>query len=253
MSNIVLNKIVSVARQDFGTWRARLAKTGGVAVSSAILLVAAGGCRTSETGQMSSAQTAEILAANNPQSSMGRGAPSGGRSTATTESATNSLVLQPGDTLHIGFPGAPTLDTSQVIRRDGKITLPSVGEFQAGGLTPGEVERQLHKLYEPLLQTPEVNVTVQSSAFIIYVTGAVGKPGQLNSDRRISPIEAVIEAGVDMTKGNLRAVSVIRVHPDGRVERHKLNLKRILVGRSTQPFDLQPLDIIYVPEKFTWF
>src|SRR5579872_2094715 len=155
--------------------------------------------------------------------------------------------------VQISFPGASTLDSTQVIRQDGKVSLVGMGEFQAAGLTPSEMERQLLKLYGPQLVTQEVSVTVKSSAFILYLTGAIAKPGQLNSDRRISPLEAVIQAGVDLTKANLKGVQIIRTHPDGRVERYKLNLRNTLKGRFTEPFALEPLDIIYVPEKFTWF
>jgi polysaccharide export outer membrane protein len=165
----------------------------------------------------------------------------------------SSLVLQPGDTLKIEFPGTPSLNSSQAIRRDGKITLSSIGEFQAAGLTPSEMEKQLLKLYGAQITTPEVSVTVQSSAFIIYVTGSVAKPGQLISDRHLSPLEAVIEAGVDLAKGNLKSVRIIRTHADGRVERYKVNLKRTLDGKSMDTFTLEPLDVVYVPERFTWF
>src|SRR5271165_4948718 len=38
---------------------------------------------------------------------------------ASTNASSKSLVLQEGDTIKISFPGAPNLDTTQPIRRDG--------------------------------------------------------------------------------------------------------------------------------------
>ena len=51
------------------------------------------------------------------------------------------LLLREGDSVRISFPGAPTLNTLQQIRRDGMITLPLVGEFKAAGLAPSRRKR----------------------------------------------------------------------------------------------------------------
>ncbi len=164
-----------------------------------------------------------------------------------------SLVLREGDVLKISFPAAPNLNTSQTIRRDGRITLPLVGEFQAAGKTPSSMEKELLELYGPQLQTKEVTVTVESSAFTVYVAGAVLRPGKIMPNRPITALEAIMEAGgFDHAKANMKAVVVIR-HENNRTERFKLNLKQVLDGQRTEQFDLQPSDIIYVPERFSWF
>lgn len=162
------------------------------------------------------------------------------------------VVLHEGDTVRIAFPGAPTLNAVQLIRRDGRVTLPLVGEFKAAGLTPAEMEKELLKLYADQLQSKEVNVSVESSAFPIYVTGAVLRPGRINADRPLTALEAVMEAGVDHNKANLKAVRVIR-NEGGQTDYHTLNLKKVLQGEATDNFKLRPQDIIYVPEKFSWF
>lgn len=164
-----------------------------------------------------------------------------------------TMVLQAGDTIHITFPGAPALDTSQTIRRDGKINLGSVGEVQAQGLSPHDLEQVLLDKFGPQLVVKEVSVTVQGSEFIVYVTGAVGRGGRIVADRRLTPLEAIIEAGIDYDRSNLKRVCIIRETPNGQTQKFKLNLKVILQGKPAVPFALQPLDIIYVPEKFTWY
>ncbi len=164
-----------------------------------------------------------------------------------------SLVLREGDVLKISFPAAPNLNTAQTIRRDGRITLPLVGEFQAAGKTPSSMEKELLELYGPQLQTKEVTVTVESSAFTVYVAGAVLRPGKIMPNRPLTALEAIMEAGgFDHAKANMKAVVVIR-HENNRTERFKLNLKQVLDGQRTEQFDLQPSDIIYVPERFSWF
>jgi polysaccharide export outer membrane protein len=164
-----------------------------------------------------------------------------------------SMVLNEGDTLVISFPGAPNLNTSQKIRRDGRITLPVVGEFKAAGLTPADMEKQLVKLYEKELVQKEVSVTVESSVFPVFVTGAVLRPGKVISDRPLTALEAIMEAGgFDYARANLKAVTVIR-HENGQTLHHKLDLKKVLKGGQSDPFQIKPSDIIYVPERFTWF
>jgi len=164
------------------------------------------------------------------------------------------LTLREGDTLRITFPGSPNLNTSQQIRRDGKISLPLVGEVKVVGMTPVELEKQLVKLYEPQLVTKEVNVMLESSAYFVFVTGAVSRPGRIVFDRPISALEAVIDAGVDYSKANLKKVTVIRRQAGHEAHFYHLNLKReLLQGLSSEPFYLQPFDIVFVKERFSWF
>ena len=170
--------------------------------------------------------------------------------------ATNSdlIVLHEGDTLNITFPGSPELNTTgAVIRRDGRITLKSLGEFKAAGLTPPEMEKELIKTFGSQIQTKEVSVAVQSSAFPVYVTGAVLRPGKILSDRPITALEAIMEAGgFDYTKANLKSVRVLR-NENGQSRHYTLNFKPVLKGESGEQFHLRPSDIVYVPERFTWF
>lgn len=175
--------------------------------------------------------------------------------TASSAPMTNTdlLVLHEGDTLSVTFPGAPDLNTLAIIRRDGRITLKSLGEFKAAGLTPPEMEKAIIDKFGAQLQTKEVSVAVQSSAFPVYVTGAVLRPGKILSDRPINALEAIMEAGgFDYTKANLKAVRVLR-NENGQTLHYTLNLKEVLRGTKSEQFSLKPGDILYVPEKFTMF
>jgi polysaccharide export outer membrane protein len=195
-----------------------------VTLASVVLLFVAAGCRTPIFADLDSAAR-----------------------------ASESLVLNEGDTLQISFPGAPNLNTTQKIRRDGRITLPVVGEFTAAGLTPSEMEKKLLELYANELVQKEVAVTVESSSFPVFVTGAVLRPGKVVTDRPISALEAVMEAGgFDYSKANLKSVTVIR-QENGQVKHFYVNLKAIMNGHQGDTFSLKPLDILYVPERFTWF
>jgi polysaccharide biosynthesis/export protein len=162
-------------------------------------------------------------------------------------------MLREGDVLKISFPRTATLDTTQQIRRDGKINLYLIGEVNAANRSPADLEKELLERYAPQLVAKEVRVTVVSSAFAVFVTGAVVHPGKLTPQRSLTAFEAIMEAGgFDSAKADTKAVTVIR-NESGQTKRYTLNLKAVLEGKDAEPFYLNAYDVIYVPERFSWF
>jgi protein involved in polysaccharide export with SLBB domain len=173
---------------------------------------------------------------------------------AALTAMTNGLMnLREGDVLKISFPGSPTLNTTQTVRRDGKITMQLIGEVGVAGETPSALEQKLVDLYSNQISSKQVTVEVVSSSLTIYVTGMVLRPGKILSDHPISALEALMEAGgPDFTKANLKSVVVIR--REGSVlKNYRLNLKDPLQGKPSVPFFLKPDDIVFVPERFSIF
>jgi polysaccharide export outer membrane protein len=159
-----------------------------------------------------------------------------------------SMKLSEGDIVRIVFPGATNLNMLQQIRRDGKMSLPLVGEVTAAGLTPDELEKEVLRLYEPLLVQKEVRVSLDSSAYPVYVSGAVLRPGRIMLDRPMTALEAISDAGINHARANLKKVKVTR--RDGSTLQHyELNLKDVMEGKNSTPFYLKPADVIFVPEK----
>ncbi len=173
--------------------------------------------------------------------------------TASQQNA-ETLTLREGDVLKVSFPSSPNLDATQTIRRDGKIALTLIGEIQAAGLKPAELQNELLKLYAPQLVSKEILVSVVSSSITAFVTGAVLRPGKIVSDHPITALEAIMEAGgPDYAKANLKSVVVIRQEANGKTRNITVNLKQVIEGKSNEPFYLQPSDIVYVPEGFSMF
>ena len=164
-----------------------------------------------------------------------------------------NIILREGDVLAITFPGSTNLNTVQQIRRDGMISLPLLGDVSAVDLTPAEFQDKVVKLFEPQVATRSVLVSVQSSAYPIFVTGAVQRPGKMLISEPMTVIDAILDGGgFDYQRANLHKVRVIR-QADGKTERFVLDLQLVLDGKNTKPFYVRPNDIIFVPEKFTWF
>jgi len=172
---------------------------------------------------------------------------------APEKNHTEIVSLREGDTLKISFPGSPSLDTTQQIRRDGKITMQLVGDVDAAGLTPEELQQKLIGLFASQITTKEITVVLQASSFPVFVTGCVIHPGKVLADHPITALEAVMEAGgPDYATANLKAVRVSR-NNHGVMENYILNLKAVLQGKDTKPFYLKPNDIVFVPERFAVF
>jgi polysaccharide biosynthesis/export protein len=164
-----------------------------------------------------------------------------------------SVALREGDAVKITFPSASRLDTAQVIRRDGRIVIPALGEIEAAGKTPHELEQEILAKYGPALVTKEVTVTLESSSYGVFVNGAVVRPGKILSNKPLTALEAIMEAGgFDYTKANLKNVRVIRTEGSD-VKTFTLDFRDILKGKASKPFYLKPSDIIYVSERFTLF
>jgi len=182
----------------------------------------------------------------NPPGAKGPGEPG---AAASTELPT----LKPGDVIKVGFPSVPSMDSTQAIRPDGKLSLPMVGDVVIAGKTTEAVTKELLDLYANKLVSKEVTVSVVSSAYAIYITGAVMRPGKVMAERRITVFDAIMEAGgFDKAKADLKAVVVIR-EENGQNHRYTLDLQKIFSGETSEPFYLKPFDTVFVPEKFTWF
>src|SRR5262245_34991298 len=137
-----------------------------------------------------------------------------------------NVVLRAGDTVKITFPGTPALEPQQqLIRRDGKITLPAYGDLQAAGLTTSELEKEVLRAYDQQLVNKEVMVTLLGSPFPVYVTGAVLSPGKKSSDHPMTVLEAIVEAGgFNATRADMKRVVIIRRQDDGTTKSYRLNL-----------------------------
>lgn len=197
-----------------------------VAAMGALVLIFAGGCQSAKTSEMQAIAAAQAA-------------------------AHSEMVLKEGDSVKITFPGAPNLDTTVKVRRDGKITLPLGGEMEVTGKTPTQLEKDLADYYADKIVSKQVVVSIESSSFPIFVTGAVMRPGKVQSDHPMTVLEAVMESGgFDFSKANLKKVKIIREKPPAY---YTLDFKGFLNGRPVESFYLRPYDIVYVPERFQWF
>jgi polysaccharide export outer membrane protein len=158
-------------------------------------------------------------------------------------------VLHEGDTVKITFQYSTNFDTVEKVGLDGTLNLNMVGRVLAAGRTVMELQQDLIKDYQPFAKGDIVTVDLIGSGAIVYVSGAVLRPGPLEMDRPLTVLEAVMgSGGFDNTRAKLSNVTVLRI-VNGVQQAYHINLNRVLAGRDETPFYLQPYDIIYVPAK----
>ncbi|MDX2478953.1 MAG: polysaccharide biosynthesis/export family protein, partial [Desulfuromusa sp.] len=77
-----------------------------------------------------------------------------------------------GDVLEISVWGVPEMSRSVVVRPDGKVTLPAVGDVLADKMAPAELSKKIAKAMTKYIKQPVVTVSVeQIRNNRVYVTG----------------------------------------------------------------------------------
>lgn len=71
--------------------------------------------------------------------------------------------LQVQDRINVLFPFNPQFNSSAVVRSDGRVTLPLVGEVEVAGLTPVQTQEMLAKRYRKYILNPNLSVALEES------------------------------------------------------------------------------------------
>ncbi|QHI70272.1 polysaccharide biosynthesis/export family protein [Tichowtungia aerotolerans] len=158
------------------------------------------------------------------------------------------VTLAPGDQLDIRFFYTPELGDIQEIRADGKITLQLIGDVDAAGLTPPQLQKKLEESYAGLIEKPSVAVIARKlNHRNIYVAGSVKTPGLLPMPGHLTALEAIMQAGgFDMKEADSSEVVVIRNNRGVRTS-YVVDLSNAINGKApSKPFYLHAQDIVYV-------
>jgi polysaccharide export outer membrane protein len=121
----------------------------------------------------------------------------GGRSESFTETAQEqSYILGPEDVLMISVWKDEHLTKEAVVRPDGMISFPLVGDVKAADRTVEEVRADLTKQLSKFIPTPHVSVAVTKLlSYRIYVLGRVNRPGEYMVGHNTDVLQALSLAG----------------------------------------------------------
>jgi polysaccharide biosynthesis/export protein len=161
-----------------------------------------------------------------------------------------AVRLSPGDTIKVAFAEESDLDQTEKIRRDGKISLPLIGEVTAAGKRVIDFQHELVSHYEGKLDNPEVLVTLESGTATVIVSGFANKPGKIDFDRPKTVYQTIMEAGGASDYGSLSNVHLTRII-NGEQRTEVINLRPTVHGKPTIPKYVQDGDVIYISRN--WF
>ncbi|GAC1341261.1 MAG: hypothetical protein NVS2B9_12400 [Myxococcales bacterium] len=123
--------------------------------------------------------------------------------------------LSKEDVVEVSVWKEPDLSRTVPVRPDGKITLPLVGDLQAEGLRPMDLEEVVRKKLAPLVRDPRVTVIVHDvNGSRVFVAGQVVHPGAFPLRNSMSVLQALALAGGLAEFADHGGISVL--HADGK-------------------------------------
>jgi polysaccharide export outer membrane protein len=161
----------------------------------------------------------------------------------------DSFVIGTEDVLSISVWNEANLTRSVPVRSDGKISMPLIGEIQASGKTPLQLEQEITEKLKGFITSPQVNVIVlQINSRKYNVMGEVTKPGMYPLTGTTTIMDAIAKAGGFRDFAKKTGVYVLRKGPDGREEHLKFNYKDFIKGKNfDQNVEVRPNDTIIIP------
>lgn len=155
----------------------------------------------------------------------------------------------PGDVLQVEVWKEPEASIpSIVVRPDGKISLPFIGETQAAGLTPAGLQETLSAKYNQLIRDARVTVLIREvNSQKVYLIGEVRRQGALKLTAPITVLQALAEAGGLTDYAKTKKIYVLREANGGQVT-FPFDYDAVLRGLNVQQnITLAPGDTIVVP------
>lgn len=176
--------------------------------------------------------------------------PSAHPGTPDSRQVDDDYVIGPSDVLGISvWKDTELTQKSVLVRPDGKITIPLVGELTVSGLTPPAVQRLISQKLKEYISNPQVAVIVEEVKSRTYViVGKVAKPGSYGLGKPTTVLEAIAIAGGPQDFAKTKKIYIIRRMGNGSTTRLPFDYNDIIKGHHPeQNIDLQSGDTVVVP------
>jgi polysaccharide biosynthesis/export protein len=168
---------------------------------------------------------------------------------APAQTVSPDYILGNDDVLAISVWREPEITRTVPVRPDGKLSLPLIGEIQAKGLTPKQLQANVTLALRSYLANPEVTVIVQevrSQKFNIL--GEVARPGSYPLSKSTTVVDALALAGGFRDFAKIKKIYILREQPNGSPLKIPFNYKDVVErNRFEQNVELKPNDTIIVP------
>lgn len=163
------------------------------------------------------------------------------------------FLLGPEDLLEVTVWRNQDLSRTVVVRPDGKISLPLIGDVQASGLTSAQVGAKIAAKLAEFKENPNVSVSLKEvNSYFIYVLGEVTKPGKYPLKSYATVLQGVSLAGGFTNFASKGKMAVIRSVTSGDDNQRQIRIPvpfdELVSGKGEiENFVLKSGDTIVVP------
>jgi polysaccharide export outer membrane protein len=157
-------------------------------------------------------------------------------------------LIQPGDILQVSVWREPDMQSEVMVRPDGRISLPLIGEMDVADRVLAQVRVDLAERLKPFMPDAAVNVAVkQPLGNRIYVIGQVNRPGEFVVTRDVDVLQALSLAAGTTKFADLSDIKVLR-RAGGEQKAIPFNYDEVIDGeRLEQNIVLRSGDVVVVP------
>jgi len=166
---------------------------------------------------------------------------------APAPASTESLLIGPGDMLHVSVFDTPEMDQHARVTDDGSVPLIFLGNVHVAGLTPGQASKMIETelVAKDYMKHPQVTVTIeQYGTQGVLVMGQVKNPGSYQIDTS-RPVLDVLSLAGGLTDLADRQITIER-HATGE------RIQYFMSNNPEEAFDhsvlIHPGDKLLVPK-----
>ena len=164
---------------------------------------------------------------------------------------TPEYYIGPEDVLEVSVWRNNDLSKQVIVRPDGRISLPLIGDIPASGVTPIDLSGAIASRLKEYMETPTVSVMVKEvNSYSIYVVGQVAKPGRYFLKSKTTLLQAITMAGGFAPNAERNRIVVLRWKGANNEVKLNASYQDIVVrDRADQNIILKPGDTIVVPSE----
>ena len=160
----------------------------------------------------------------------------------------DAYKIQPGDVLQIGVWKEENMVRTVLVRPDGGMSFPLVGDIRAAGESVERLSETITALMSKYIPEPVVTVSMQQlTGNKIYVVGKVARPGEYVANSYVDVVQAIAMAGGMTTFASVNKIKIVRRMGEN-LEAHSFRFSDIEDGENLeQNIILSSGDIVVVP------
>jgi polysaccharide biosynthesis/export protein len=168
--------------------------------------------------------------------------------------ALDSYLIGVDDMVAVKVWRNPDLDVTVPVRPDGRISVPLIGDVQAGGRTPKAIAADIEEALGAYVRDPKVAVILtelRSHEYLsrVRVTGAVRNPVSLPYRQGMTVLDAVLAAG-GPTEYAAKDRTALHRRSKESSQSYAIPLSSILErGDLSSNHPVMPGDVITIPER----